>query len=85
MSDETGPWGYKEKDPIGQSLYDPCPEQDSRLLEHMKDILSGYLEEPVGEKLLFAHILQSAVELMIYHKTMAEKLQTIIANVELTS
>jgi hypothetical protein len=85
MSDETAPWGYKEKDPIGQSIYDPHSEQDSRMLEHMKDILSGYLEVPVGEKLLFADILQSAVELMIYHKTMAEKLQTIIANVELTS
>ena len=85
MSDAFTDWTYKQKDPIGKEAYKPQIEYTARMLSSMKDTVSEYMDEPGGEKLFFDHMLQAAMEQMVYHESMLAKIKKVIANLELAS
>ena len=51
----------------------------------MKDTVSEYMDESNGEKLIFSHLEGAALDALLYHQGMVDKIQSVLDRLEVSS
>lgn len=82
-SDNT--WTFDPGNALGAEQFKDRAKYQARMLDTMKDTVSEYMDEANGEKLIFSHLEGAALDALLYHQGMVDKIQTVLDRLELSS
>ena len=86
MSTSTSPeWTFQPGTPIGGEQFKDRAKYQARMLDTMKDTVSEYMDESNGEKLFFSHLEGAALDALLYHQGMVDKIQSVLDRLEVSS
>ncbi len=81
-SDNT--WTF-EPSSLGAERFKAASQYQAGMLDSMKDTVSEYMDEEGGEKLIFTHLEAAALDALLYHQGMVDKIQSVIDRLEVSS